>query len=69
MKEPWPKVWEVTVGAQASYPVRYSAYPEPSFKWYVHVAVAVCHQLCVINSSFITHEKAAHCTFLYHYSV
>uniref|UniRef100_A0A3P9HNY4 receptor protein-tyrosine kinase n=1 Tax=Oryzias latipes TaxID=8090 RepID=A0A3P9HNY4_ORYLA len=33
MKEPWPKVWEVTVGAQASYPVRYSAYPEPSFKW------------------------------------
>ncbi|XP_024114848.1 vascular endothelial growth factor receptor 2 isoform X1 [Oryzias melastigma] len=33
MKEPWPKLWEVTVGAQASYPVRYSAYPEPSFKW------------------------------------
>uniref|UniRef100_A0A8D3EA35 receptor protein-tyrosine kinase n=1 Tax=Scophthalmus maximus TaxID=52904 RepID=A0A8D3EA35_SCOMX len=35
MKEPWMKVWEVNVGDQTTMiPVRYSAYPEPSFKWY-----------------------------------
>uniref|UniRef100_A0AAQ5Y8H2 receptor protein-tyrosine kinase n=1 Tax=Amphiprion ocellaris TaxID=80972 RepID=A0AAQ5Y8H2_AMPOC len=35
MKEPWTKVWEVNVGDQTStlIPVKYSAYPEPSFKW------------------------------------
>ncbi|XP_072771194.1 vascular endothelial growth factor receptor 2 isoform X2 [Nerophis lumbriciformis] len=35
MKEPWTKVWEVNVGDQSStvIPVKYSAYPEPSFKW------------------------------------
>ncbi|AWP11217.1 putative vascular endothelial growth factor receptor 2 [Scophthalmus maximus] len=34
MKEPWMKVWEVNVGDQTTMiPVRYSAYPEPSFKW------------------------------------
>ncbi|KAM9358494.1 vascular endothelial growth factor receptor 2 [Symphorus nematophorus] len=35
MKEPWTKVWEVNVGDYTStlIPVRYSAYPEPSFKW------------------------------------
>nr|XP_046248175.1 vascular endothelial growth factor receptor 2 isoform X2 [Scatophagus argus] len=34
MKEPWTKVWEVDVGDQsAQIPVKYSAYPEPSFKW------------------------------------
>ncbi|XP_047443321.1 vascular endothelial growth factor receptor 2 [Mugil cephalus] len=35
IKEPWMKVWEVTVGDQmvAQIPVKYSAYPEPSFKW------------------------------------
>ncbi|XP_040040692.2 vascular endothelial growth factor receptor 2 isoform X1 [Gasterosteus aculeatus] len=33
MKEPWTKVWEVNVGAQTSIPVKYSAYPEPSFAW------------------------------------
>lgn len=38
MKEPWTKVWEVNVGDQTSaqIPVKYSAYPEPSFKWYAH---------------------------------
>uniref|UniRef100_A0A671YDU0 receptor protein-tyrosine kinase n=1 Tax=Sparus aurata TaxID=8175 RepID=A0A671YDU0_SPAAU len=36
IKEPWTKVWEVNVGSQASLPVKYSAYPDPSFKWYVH---------------------------------
>uniref|UniRef100_A0A671YJS5 receptor protein-tyrosine kinase n=1 Tax=Sparus aurata TaxID=8175 RepID=A0A671YJS5_SPAAU len=33
IKEPWTKVWEVNVGSQASLPVKYSAYPDPSFKW------------------------------------
>uniref|UniRef100_A0A8C4GRY0 receptor protein-tyrosine kinase n=1 Tax=Dicentrarchus labrax TaxID=13489 RepID=A0A8C4GRY0_DICLA len=35
MKEPWTKVWEVNVGDQTStlIPVKYSAYPEPNFKW------------------------------------
>ncbi|KAM7410380.1 hypothetical protein PAMA_001699 [Pampus argenteus] len=35
MKEPWTKVWEVNVGDQTStlIPVKYSAYPDPSFKW------------------------------------
>ncbi|XP_008297578.1 vascular endothelial growth factor receptor 2 isoform X1 [Stegastes partitus] len=35
IKEPWTKVWEVNVGDQTStvIPVKYSAYPEPSFKW------------------------------------
>ncbi|GLD65528.1 vascular endothelial growth factor receptor 2 isoform X1 [Lates japonicus] len=34
MKEPWMKVWEVNVGDLTTLiPVRYSAYPEPSFKW------------------------------------
>nr|XP_057929768.1 vascular endothelial growth factor receptor 2 isoform X2 [Doryrhamphus excisus] len=35
MKEPWTKVWEVNLGDQSStvIPVKYSAYPEPSFKW------------------------------------
>ncbi|XP_068175579.1 vascular endothelial growth factor receptor 2 isoform X1 [Antennarius striatus] len=34
MKEPWTKVWEVNVGDQSKQiPVKYSAYPEPSFKW------------------------------------
>nr|XP_020499442.1 vascular endothelial growth factor receptor 2 isoform X1 [Labrus bergylta] len=35
MKEPWMKVLEVNVGDQTStmIPVKYSAYPEPSFKW------------------------------------
>ncbi len=37
MKEPWTKVWEVNVGDQSTQiPVRYSAYPDPGFKWYVH---------------------------------
>uniref|UniRef100_A0A8D3CVA6 receptor protein-tyrosine kinase n=1 Tax=Scophthalmus maximus TaxID=52904 RepID=A0A8D3CVA6_SCOMX len=36
MMNPWMKVWEVNVGDQTTMiPVRYSAYPEPSFKWYV----------------------------------
>uniref|UniRef100_A0A4W6CE05 receptor protein-tyrosine kinase n=1 Tax=Lates calcarifer TaxID=8187 RepID=A0A4W6CE05_LATCA len=35
MKEPWMKVWEVNVGDLTTLiPVKYSAYPEPSFKWY-----------------------------------
>ncbi|KAM3620560.1 uncharacterized protein V6R79_025347 [Siganus canaliculatus] len=34
MKEPWTKVWEVIVGEQKVIPVRYSAYPEPSFRWF-----------------------------------
>ncbi|XP_019752318.1 vascular endothelial growth factor receptor 2 isoform X1 [Hippocampus comes] len=35
IKEPWTKVWEVNVGSlsSTSIPVRYTAYPEPSFKW------------------------------------
>ncbi|XP_018525829.1 vascular endothelial growth factor receptor 2 isoform X1 [Lates calcarifer] len=34
MKEPWMKVWEVNVGDLTTLiPVKYSAYPEPSFKW------------------------------------
>ncbi|XP_029285675.1 LOW QUALITY PROTEIN: vascular endothelial growth factor receptor 2 [Cottoperca gobio] len=33
MKEPWMKDWEVIVGDLTSIPVKYSAYPEPSFKW------------------------------------
>lgn len=35
MKEPWTYVWEVNVGDQTSIsiPVKYIAYPEPSFKW------------------------------------
>ncbi|XP_070817122.1 vascular endothelial growth factor receptor 2 isoform X1 [Chaetodon trifascialis] len=35
MKEPWTKVWEVNVGGQSPtlIPVKYSAYPEPNFKW------------------------------------
>uniref|UniRef100_A0A1A8S2T1 receptor protein-tyrosine kinase n=1 Tax=Nothobranchius rachovii TaxID=451742 RepID=A0A1A8S2T1_9TELE len=33
LKEPWFKVWEANVGEQTSIPVRYSAYPEPDFKW------------------------------------
>lgn len=30
------KVWEVNVTEQATLTVKYSAYPDPSFKWYVH---------------------------------
>lgn len=33
MKEPWSKVWEVNVGDQTSIPIKFSAYPEPNFKW------------------------------------
>ncbi|XP_056894551.1 vascular endothelial growth factor receptor 2 isoform X2 [Takifugu flavidus] len=34
IKEPWVKVWEVNVGHQSTtIPVKYSAYPEPGFKW------------------------------------
>lgn len=35
MKEPWTKVWEVNVGDQTPtvIPVKYSAYPEPNFRW------------------------------------
>ncbi|XP_039667486.1 vascular endothelial growth factor receptor 2 isoform X2 [Perca fluviatilis] len=33
MKEPWTKVSEVNVGDQTSIPVKYSAYPEPDYKW------------------------------------
>ncbi|XP_061636703.1 vascular endothelial growth factor receptor 2 isoform X2 [Phyllopteryx taeniolatus] len=36
IKEPWTKVWEVNVGGlmSTSIPVKYSAYPEPDFKWF-----------------------------------
>ncbi|XP_076009360.1 vascular endothelial growth factor receptor 2 isoform X2 [Genypterus blacodes] len=37
MKEPWVKLLEVKVGDQASesiIPVKYTAYPEPTVKWY-----------------------------------
>ena len=35
IKEPWKKVLEVNVGDQfTTIPVKYSAYPEPGFKWY-----------------------------------
>lgn len=39
MKEPWTYVWEVNVGDQTSIsiPVKYIAYPEPSFKWYLNI--------------------------------
>ncbi|XP_061593975.1 vascular endothelial growth factor receptor 2 isoform X1 [Cololabis saira] len=35
VKEAWMKVWEVNVGDKTAVviPVKYSAYPEPSFKW------------------------------------
>ncbi|XP_034736780.1 vascular endothelial growth factor receptor 2 isoform X2 [Etheostoma cragini] len=33
MKEPWMKVSEVNVGDQISISVKYSAYPEPDYKW------------------------------------
>ncbi|XP_029939208.1 vascular endothelial growth factor receptor 2 isoform X2 [Salarias fasciatus] len=35
MKEPWTEVWEVNVADQTStvIPVKYSAYPEPDFRW------------------------------------
>ncbi|XP_074524690.1 vascular endothelial growth factor receptor 2 isoform X2 [Halichoeres trimaculatus] len=33
IKEPWTKVWEVNVGDPTTIPVRYLAYPEPSYKW------------------------------------
>ncbi|XP_019133235.2 vascular endothelial growth factor receptor 2 isoform X2 [Larimichthys crocea] len=34
MKEPWTRVWEVNVDETPTLiPVRYTAYPEPSFKW------------------------------------
>ncbi|CAJ1059988.1 vascular endothelial growth factor receptor 2 isoform X3 [Xyrichtys novacula] len=34
MVEPWIKVWELNVDDQnAQIPVRYTAYPDPSFKW------------------------------------
>uniref|UniRef100_A0A8C6M898 receptor protein-tyrosine kinase n=1 Tax=Nothobranchius furzeri TaxID=105023 RepID=A0A8C6M898_NOTFU len=33
LKEPWFKVWEANVGEQTSIPVKYSAYPEPDFRW------------------------------------
>ncbi|XP_019937018.2 vascular endothelial growth factor receptor 2 isoform X2 [Paralichthys olivaceus] len=34
IKEPWIKVWEVNVGDQTKQiQVKYSAYPDPSFKW------------------------------------
>uniref|UniRef100_A0A3B5RFK6 receptor protein-tyrosine kinase n=1 Tax=Xiphophorus maculatus TaxID=8083 RepID=A0A3B5RFK6_XIPMA len=38
MTEQWPEVWEVNVGDQTptEIPVRYSAYPDPNLKWYVH---------------------------------
>lgn len=37
MKEPWTKVWEVNLGGPTPthIPVEYTAYPEPSFKWYM----------------------------------
>lgn len=43
MKGPWTKVWEVNVGDQTStmIPVKYSAYPEPSFKWFVHRRISI----------------------------
>ncbi|XP_049573762.1 vascular endothelial growth factor receptor 2 isoform X1 [Syngnathus scovelli] len=36
IKEPWTKVWEVNMGglSPTTIPVRYTAYPEPSFKWF-----------------------------------
>uniref|UniRef100_H3BW97 receptor protein-tyrosine kinase n=1 Tax=Tetraodon nigroviridis TaxID=99883 RepID=H3BW97_TETNG len=35
IKEPWAKVLEVNVGDQlTTIPVKYSAYPEPGYKWY-----------------------------------
>lgn len=36
LKEPWTKVWEVNVGDQTSIPIKYSAYPDPAFKWLKH---------------------------------
>ncbi|XP_060933852.1 vascular endothelial growth factor receptor 2 isoform X1 [Limanda limanda] len=34
MKEPWMEVWEVNLGDPSTQiPVKYSAYPEPGFKW------------------------------------
>lgn len=39
IKESWKKVWEVNVTSQkeqATLTVKYSAYPDPNFKWYVH---------------------------------
>lgn len=41
------KVWEVNVGDQTTMiPVRYSAYPEPSFKWYVPRPVLIQVPVC-----------------------
>lgn len=46
IKEPWLKVWEVNVGDQTTLiPVKYSAYPEPSFKWCVHCRVNISASL------------------------
>uniref|UniRef100_A0A3Q4AUQ2 receptor protein-tyrosine kinase n=1 Tax=Mola mola TaxID=94237 RepID=A0A3Q4AUQ2_MOLML len=37
IKEPWTKGWEVKVGDPSTViPVKYSAYPEPGFKWLKH---------------------------------
>lgn len=36
IKEPWRKVWELNVEEQTSIPVKYTAYPDPELKWYVH---------------------------------
>uniref|UniRef100_A0A665U9A2 receptor protein-tyrosine kinase n=1 Tax=Echeneis naucrates TaxID=173247 RepID=A0A665U9A2_ECHNA len=37
IKEPWKEVLEVTVGEHITQiPVKYTAYPEPGYKWYVH---------------------------------
>lgn len=61
MKEPWTKVWEVNVGGQSPIPipVKYSAYPEPGFKWCVCCPV---DQLKALNRMLLK----VHVTFHYH---
>uniref|UniRef100_A0A3Q2QPI8 receptor protein-tyrosine kinase n=1 Tax=Fundulus heteroclitus TaxID=8078 RepID=A0A3Q2QPI8_FUNHE len=61
-------VWEVNVGDQrpTEIPVKYSAYPEPNLKWYVHSTTGIALPEQGFNrdfgctSSAICHKKALH---------
>ncbi|KAL6107556.1 kdr [Pungitius sinensis] len=57
MKEPWTKVWEVNAGDQASIPVEYSAYPEPSFGWLKNgLPLKDDYRLKQRNDTLVIHE-------------
>lgn len=54
------KVWEVNVGDLTTLiPVKYSAYPEPSFKWYVHCRILTLWYQSVIQLNRVLYNTVA----------